>query len=644
MGSNAGIRVLGEVTSDGALSPSASDHLRDVVEALTEGFAVFDRDGRLVAFNSNFHSLHPSCSDLIVPGSDWTAMLREAEKRGDLPRAVAQRMRAAKARLGPDDAPEVFEFGEPGGRYLAASLSPCSQGGLVLMMRDITAQRQLEADEREADLLLRRVLLACPASVVMCRLGDGHVIYRSPQATELLGTARGAGDYFASRIERADFLTAILPDGRVEAFECTCLRPDGTAFPAAISARLIDYRGEDVMVASIIDLSHEKAMQAELAHQREQIFQAEKMSALGELLAGVAHELNNPLSIVVGHTLMMQEEATEPEALRRIEKIGEAAERCARIVKSFLAMARQQPVRLQPMVLADAVEHAVEALRQASAGKDLRVETLLAADLPTVQGDAHQIGQVILNLLTNAEQAIRSSGTGGRIVLTTRHDASSDSVILTVADDGPGIPEAIRGRIFDPLFTTKEAGKGTGIGLAFCHRVLSAHSGKISFEPGNPGARFHVTLPVARAAQDDGDADEMTCGATVHARLLVVDDEPDVADLIREILSREGFAVDTAPTAEAALSLVQSHPYALILTDLNMPGIGGRGFYETLLRDLPRLVPRIGFITGDTMSPQARTFLEATQRPFLEKPIAPSELRRLARDMIQDLRARGNAT
>jgi signal transduction histidine kinase/ActR/RegA family two-component response regulator len=612
--------------------------LSDAIEALSEGFALFDGQRALVLCNEAFRRLNPAIGMLIAPGVSFAMLLRAAAQREVIDAASADRLGWLEARLEPGDPPETLEVEGPGGRVSALTLHATRQGGLVMTHRDVSARRRLEAHEREADMLLRKVLEACPAHVIMSRVGDGQIMYRSPAATELLGTSRSAHEHFASREQRADFVTALLPNGRVDDMPLNCLRPDGRSFPASISARLIDYRGEEVVVASIVDLSREVAMRAELAAQRETIFQNEKMSALGELLAGVAHELNNPLSVVVGHALMLREEASDPEVARRTEKIGQAAERCARIVKSFLAMARQQPAALAPVDFDAVIRTGLDAVLNAPAGVGAEVEVALAGGLPQVMADADQLAQVVVNLVTNADQAIARSGRPGRIRVATGYHAGTRSVELTVADNGPGIPVAIRKRVFEPFFTTKEVNEGTGIGLALCHRVVASHGGRIRLEetPGG-GATFVVRLPVAPAGRPAAVAPEATAGATARAPLLVVDDEPDVAELIREILTRQGFQVDHAPSGEAALAMIASRRYALVLSDLAMPGLGGRGLYAALLRDHPEVAGRVAFVTGDTMGPAARAFLAGTDRPRLEKPIAPDELRALVQRMLAEV-------
>jgi len=625
-------------------SGSSPDLLREVIEAMSEGLALFDEDARLVRCNESFKDLNSPIADLLQPGIGWEMLLREWNSRGAIGRDGIERLRWMESRLaGGAKIAAPLELQLANGAVHEISMRQTPVGGFVLTQLDISERRQFEEHERQADLLLRKVLEACPANVIMSRIGDGHIIYRSPAATELLGTSHNSHDHFASREERADFVTALLPDGRVDDMLVTGVRPDGSTFPCSVSARVIEYRGEDVVVSSTVDISREVAMQKELGEQREQIFQAEKMSALGELLAGVAHELNNPLSVVVGHALMMREETTSSDQLRRLEKISEAAERCAKIVKSFLAMARQQPARLAPMELREAVETAFEALRNGSSGMKVPVDIEVDWNLPWIQGDLDQLVQVLINLLTNAEQAIVSSGVGDRIVITAAVDQRNEMIDLRISDNGPGVPKSIRSRIFDPLFTTKDVGKGTGIGLAFCHRVITSHRGQIRLEPDTgTGATFLIRLPVTAQAPAKPTGAQHDAVAARAARILVVDDEADVAELIREILASDGFSVDHAGTAEAALKLVRNRTYSLILTDLNMPGIGGKGLYEVIAREFPEMAQRIGFVTGDTMSPPARRFLDGAGRPYLEKPIAPIELRALARKMLKAGSNRGD--
>jgi signal transduction histidine kinase/CheY-like chemotaxis protein len=616
-------------------SAATGAQLTDAIEALSEGFALFDDAGQLIVCNARWRKYNPHIADLLEPGASWDVLVRESRLRGALDADAAQRLLAIERRLAPGEAPQSFEVEGPTGRVTVLTLAATRQGGFVMTLRDVTARRRLEDEDREAEQLLRSVLESCPANLMMSRLHDAQVIYRSPAATALLGAIRNDKAFFALREERADFITSLLPNGRVDDLRFTAVAQGGVQFPATISARLIDFRNEEVIVATIVDLSRETALQAELAAQRETIYQNEKMSALGEMLAGIAHELNNPLSVVVGHAQILCEETLDPRVLRRVERISHAAERCARIVKSFLAMARKSPAALVPIDLNAALAVGLDVLRNGPAGITATLETALAEGLPPVLADGDQVAQVVVNLVVNADQAIAKSGVGSTIRVSSRVDDASAMLEFAVEDDGPGIPQAILGRIFEPFFTTKEIGEGTGIGLALCHRVVTAHGGEIRVTCGQSGGtRFTVRLPATATATPQAVNDEDAEVPTRRARVLIVEDEEEVAELMCEVLRKQGFAVDHVATGDAALRAIAEHPYAAIVSDLNMPKLDGRGLYETLLREHPVLAPHVGFVTGDTMGAPSRAFLDEVKQPYLEKPIVPSELRSLVARLL----------
>ncbi|WP_338549418.1 sensor histidine kinase [Roseovarius phycicola] len=334
----------------------------------------------------------------------------------------------------------------------------------------------------------------------MSRVSDGQVIYRSPAATELLGTAKSSFSHFAQAEDRADFVTALLPDARVDNMRVIGVRANGEHFPADLSARLIDYRGDDVIVSNIEDLTKELAIQAELDRQKDQLFQAEKLSALGEMLAGIAHELNNPLSIIAGNAEILHEELENSPQERRIDKLSQAAQRCIRIVRSFLSLAREEPLDLKSVQISDLVANAVDAVKPDADKAKVSLNVKNTEPCQSILADDVQLTQVIINLLTNGVHAIQDSGVGSSVSIDWT--CSGSELIIRVADNGPGISNDIKGRIFDPLFTTKQVGKGTGVGLAYCHRIVTAHNGKIWLEPGNtPGATITCSVPLVEDDQ-----------------------------------------------------------------------------------------------------------------------------------------------
>lgn len=471
--------------------------LLDTLGGLADGVVLFDEDANLLFANKSFTGMNPDIAEFLVAGTPWDIILREAENRGALPAGICKSLAVFEADLlaSPEDVHHVKFRGSLDRSYLIR-MNASSDGGFILTQSPIVDENTRTDAEREVEILLSKVLEACPACLTMSRIGDGQIIYRSPAATALLGLAKSSFSHFAKREERADFITELLPDARVDDMRVTGRRADGSEFPAGISARLIEYRGEDVVVSSMDDLTSIQAVQAELAQQRTQVFQAEKMSALGELLAGVAHELNNPLSIIVGNTEILKEDLAESDHEVRIEKLRVAAERCVKIVRSFLAMARQEPLDPKPTSATDIFSVALDAVGPLAVKSGIQISVDLPDDLPDLMVDDVQIAQVAINLLTNSVHAIEGAGIGDRINVFGYSSPASGMVRLTVSDNGPGIDDAIITRIFDPLFTTKDVGKGTGVGLSLCHRVVAAHGGSIRYEASkSPGAGFSILLP-----------------------------------------------------------------------------------------------------------------------------------------------------
>ena len=499
---------------------------------------------------------------------------------------------------------------------------------VVTAIMDLTEQHEREA-------MIRHVLEACPAPIQMTKARTGEVLFSSPETIALFGRVDTAKQFYVDPHAREIYLAELNSKGFIQEYKAKFFDAKGTEFWGAVAARMIQYDGEDVIVSHTRDMTEQLRIEAELSQQQDQLYQNDKMSAMGELLAGVAHELNNPLSVVVGHSLMLREDCEEPEILRQVEKISTAAERCARIVKTFLTMARQQPVKAQCVDINETVQTAMDVARYGDAGESLSMECHLMAELPKVCVDPDQITQVVINLILNAEQAIRVSGQGTRITLETRVSEGGQSIEILVEDDGPGIAENVRSRVFEPFFTTKDIGEGTGIGLALCHRIVGSHNGQISLsERRGGGTVFTIRLPVDSATPAAKKSEASIDHTQPQVRVLIVDDEEDVAELNAEILTRAGYLVDVFNQAERAVESLRENDYGLILSDLNMPQLDGRGFFETLKAEFPDMVGKIGFVTGDTMGLSSQRFLGEAQRPCIEKPVSPKELRAFVTELM----------
>lgn len=473
----------------------------ELIALFADPAALFDSDGHISVANTSFSNVFAAVGQFTSAGTPWQIFLAEVERKGVLTASACNELRLIEENhlLDGIRAP-IVKSSLADGSAAEVMLTALSDGGFAMRLSTGGASDDAESEIEE---LMAKVLEACPTSLTMARIGDGQILYRSPAATELLGKGMSSHDHFAHREDRADFVTALLPNARVDDMRMTGRKADGTEFPASISARLIDYRGEDVAVYSILNLTENLALQSELAHQKDLIFRAEKMSALGEMLAGVAHELNNPLSIVVGNMLILKEEELPHDIVLRVDKVSDAAERCVRIVRSFLAMARERPLDLSDVSPSFLVDAAVDSFLAEPAAGSVDIVSDVPGDIPDLRVDETQIVQVLSNLFINAAQAFMDSGVGDRISVHAGYDSKDAPRLLriTIEDNGPGIPADIMDKIFDPLFTTKSAGKGTGVGLALCHRIVTSHGGTISAQssPGS-GARFILDLPVSRPA------------------------------------------------------------------------------------------------------------------------------------------------
>jgi PAS domain S-box-containing protein len=509
--------------------------------------------------------------------------------------------------------------------------------GYFVFARDLTELKRSEA--------LNAAIIASVLDCIVVFDEAGRMIEFNPAAERIFGYAREDAvgrpitDLVAMPALRA--LHAAGPGHEAEPgpsellgrrVEAEGRRADGGVFPLELAVAEVRLADRRLFAAYLRDLTEARAAAAEIARQREALAQSEKLAAFGSLLAGVAHELNNPLSIVLADALLMQEDAAAfPALAARAERIRTAAERCARIVQSFLAMARQQGVRRRPVPAASLIDGVLELLAYGLRSDGIVVVREVPTDLPPVLGDADQLHQVLANLVTNARQALAQHPEPRRLRITARRVGGV--VEVAVADSGPGIPEAIRGRVFDPFFTTKPVGLGTGIGLAVSRGIAEAHGGSLDLARSvEGGACFVLRLPVAGPEAAAGEADpppEADTAATEPRRALIIDDEAGLAGILAEMLGALGFRCDLAATGRQAQPLLSERDYDVILCDLRMPDMGGPAPYAWLERNRPHLCARTAFVTGDALARGADGFLIRSGRPVLGKPFVPREVREL---------------
>lgn len=449
----------------------------------------------------------------------------------------------------------------------------------------------------------------------------------SPQTGENVATTMQRlidSDFYAipDGVSEHDFLDQMIKTLRTYAKNATVTSRKGRVINTSVHKTALGG-----YLVSFSDITEQRKAQEELEFQRELAHQNEKLSALGELLACVAHELNNPLSIVVGYAQMVQGKLDDPVLDQRIARIAQAADRSAKIVKTFLAMARQKPARLETCSLNAILENALSIAGNGVRCAGAEIEVHMDETLPNVIADADQMAQVFTNLIVNAEHALEPMGDKGKLCLRTFHDTGSDEVVAEFRDNGAGIAPETQPRIFEPFFTTKDVGTGTGVGLAFSHRIVDAHGGRLTFESApDQGTCFFVRLGATQKDIVKEIIPDAPLAGKGNYRILVIDDEEHVAELIRDMLEEAGHNVSLVTSGRQALRYTETENFDMILSDFKMPDLDGAAFYAALKSRKPELLSRLGFITGDTMGQKVMNFLKTANCPHIEKPIGPVEL------------------
>ncbi|MFB2553098.1 PAS domain S-box protein [Ensifer soli] len=515
-----------------------------------------------------------------------------------------------------------------------------ASGRLVEMQsvgREITETMRAEEALRAAEALMGAFMQHAPVAI-LSKDREGRFTMVNPEAARRLGRpvadilGRNTSDVIpASEAEVMDRSNrVVVATGEVQVEEQYHPSLDPFLHSLFIRFPLRAPGGEITGVGIfVVDQTGAKAAEVELDRQREALHQNEKLAALGSLLAGVAHELNNPLSIVVGYAGMLHDMAKDEPTRRRTNEIRVAAERCARIVRTFLAMARSKPVEKQRVDIDRVLDEAVELAAYGLRSNGVVVERRLGgAPLPPVFADADQLHQVFMNVVLNAQQAMMDVAGPRRLTLSTRREGAD--IVVDIEDTGPGIDETVRQRAFEPFFTTKPQGVGTGIGLSVSLGIVKAHEGSMQLEcRRGGGTRCRVTIPVAAEdslAETVGPPDLRG----LSGRLLVVDDEQAITRLLAETFRADGLDVVVANGGREACRLIEAEQFDAVITDLRMPDVAGAAVAAFAIKTQPALCGRVIVMTGDALG--AGRTLDGHQ--LVEKPIDIGVLRQMLRRIL----------
>jgi len=485
-------------------------------------------------------------------------------------------------------------------------------------------------------------------------------------------------DRFTDEGARTVFIDRLARDSAVTDYLLRLRRADSTVIWVEVTAHaeVSESSGSVRMEALVRDVSDRKKLEDQSRDLYHQLLQAEKMAALGTTISGVAHELNNPLATILTWSERLTERTLDAPTRRGIDTILHEAERAARIVRNLLTFARKRHTTRTMVDINQVVRETLSLRSYEQRVTNITVIDALASGIPQVFADPHQIQQVLLNLVINAEQAMLTTNGRGTLVVRTWQDPEHESVILEVNDDGPGVPEDVRTKIFDPFFTTKEVGKGTGLGLTVAYAIVEEHGGRmwLTSEMG-AGASFFVELPGSGGklkATSAGGAGEgagagwagmgggagnalatASAGGSLTIRtqivgpgqatrtppldsqaVLIVEDEAALASAMTESFMDAGYLVDRAGDGEEALARLEGGHYDLIISDLKMPRMDGIQLFGVVRERHPDMAERIMFVTGDVIGSDAERFLADSRCPWLAKPFRLSELVRLAKEVM----------
>jgi len=404
-----------------------------------------------------------------------------------------------------------------------------------------------------------------------------------------------------------------LPKGYNQTGKWRHRRKDGTVFPVEINSHSLVFDGHEARLVLITDITERQRAE-------EALRKSEKLAAIGQLISGVAHELNNPLSSILILVETLLQDVRPLEDTEALTTIRDQARRSRAIVRDLLSSARGGPVRRQPTNVTDLLQRTARGLAPQVEELGGELQITVQSALPEVSMDPTAIAQVITNLVVNAAQAAKE---GGRVRLLGR--AASDRIEIVVEDNGPGIAPDDFSRLFEPFFTTKPPGVGTGLGLAVSRGIVEVHQGTLMAENiPEGGARFTLSLPAPELRAATVEVTPVVASSEdVARRVLIIDDEPSIRLALRRFFTKRGWCVDEAgdgATALRSLVAADAPEYTIVVSDLKMPGLSGIDLHDRLLAERPAIVRRMIFSTGDVASADARAFIDRVRAPVLQKP------------------------
>ena len=492
--------------------------------------------------------------------------------------------------------------------------------------------RATEEELQQSQEKLERMFESVTEGIVVANL-DGTILKVNEKAVQMHGFAsddellgKNTFELVApgDRERKANNVRKALKEGLIRSQEYTLLRADGSEFPGELStSALKDASGNVIGHITIVrDITERKQMEEREKRLQQELNLTSRLASIGQLAAGVAHEINNPLTGVIGFSHLLMSRDIPDDMKQDLQVINSEAQRVAKIVENLLTFAHQRKPGREYVDINGIIARVLELRAYEMKVNNIEVETQLAPDLPHTMADAGQLQQVFLNIVLNAEHFMTKAHNKGKLLVKT--ERIDGNIRASFTDDGPGISKENLDKVFNPFFTTKEVGTGTGLGLSICHGIITQHKGRIYAQSElGQGATFVIELPILDDSTQAGQT-EVTKEEPQKprgAKILVVDDEPAILAFLHRLLTEWGHSVETINNADAALDRLKTERYSLILLDIKMPGISGVELYRHIEAMTPALTRRIMFITGDVMETATRDFLDKTKVPHITKPL-----------------------
>ena len=401
---------------------------------------------------------------------------------------------------------------------------------------------------------------------------------------------------------------------------------DGRQISVEFVSNVYEVDHRRVIQCNIRNITERKQAEKEKQELQDKAQVASRLAAIGEMAAGVAHEINNPLTGVIGFSQMLMQRENVPEDIKdQLKVIADGSQRVANIVKRLLTFARQTKPTKNLIDLNELIDNTLKLRDYVLKTANIEVVTRFDPDVPWLVVDPGQLQQVLLNLIINAEYAMKQAHGKGTLTVITKK--KGDKVQILIQDDGSGISKENLKHLFEPFFTTKDPGEGTGLGLSLSRSIILEHGGKIDIKSEiGVGSTFIIELPILETLSPEAEKttalSKVKSTTTKNGRILVVDDEPGVRELLKEVLTSIGYSVETIADAMIAKDKLNAgENYDVILADIRMPGMSGIELYSLIVNKKPEMKNKVIFITGDNMSSDVVSFLQKNNLPGLSKPL-----------------------